>query len=238
MPVVNERLADDPEKSKRGRSTGAKIAMGCGIAAAVFVLLLIVAIIVVAFNVKRIGRFVLAKGTDAIIESSTLADAEKDDAKATVRRFVEQAMDGKIPQSKAEAIIRELMQGSLGQMVVIGAAHQAVQKSGLSEAEKKRGIENLQRFMAGFAQKRFSDAEISSVLDAAPRQPAGGPKQPPWSDDEVRTVLAQVERALEGKDIQPTDTMPIPAEDLRKAIRAMKEALGEPVPPPAEDSTE
>lgn len=225
MPVLNEDLERRAEAPRQGMSTGAKVAMGCGIAAGAVILLVVVGVIIVWLNVKSIAQFAVGKGTEVVIESSSLTDLEKQDAKATVKEFVARAMEGEIPQQEAEVILKELMKGTLGQLIMIGAAHQAVEKSGLTPEEKKRGSENLLKFNAAFARRKLSKAEISAVLDAIPRADRGGPKQTSWTDQEVRGVLAKVSDAVEGKDIQPSEEIPDFAEDLRKTVRAMKEIM-------------
>ena len=85
MPLPDERN----QAPKEGMSTGAKVALGCAIAAAVFVVLMIVGIVVIALNVKRIASYAASKGADAVINASTLSDAEKQDARVTVREFLD-----------------------------------------------------------------------------------------------------------------------------------------------------
>lgn len=229
MVVVNERDRKRTESSDEGVTTGLKVAIGCAIAAGVFVVLIIAAIVIAALNADKLVAFGLEKTATAILDQSSLSDAEKADGKQTTRRFIDNVQAGKIPASKVEAVLAKFTEGSVGQFLMIGVAHNALTTSDLPEAEKDAGIRNLQTFTAGMAQQKMSEAEVKSVVDAIPRQSNDEPKQPPWTEAELRNLLTQVDNAIMGKEIAPGGSIPITDDDLRQMIRAMKETMGEPV---------
>ena len=224
---VEDRLSVGPAP-KRGMGTGPKILIGCAITLGVAIVLLIGTVVLFG---KQILRFGVARGVDLVIESSTLSQTEKQDAKATVRRFLKQSMDGTIPQEKVEEILQLAMSGTAGRMIVIGAFARAVERSDLPPDEKATAKESVSRLMAGLAQKKISDEEFGAIAAAVPKDPEGNPKLPPWTDRDVKAVLAQIDAALEGKAIEPTDAPLDLADDLRKAVRMMKEAMDEQVEP-------
>ena len=85
--VVDEDRPDEDRLSvgpapKRGMGTGPKILLGCAITLGVAIVLIVGT--VVLFR-KHILRFGAAKVVDFAIESSTLSEPEKQDAKAAVR---------------------------------------------------------------------------------------------------------------------------------------------------------
>ncbi len=223
MPVQTE--------VRKGMSTGAKVAIGCGVAVGLAVLLLVAGVVVIAVKGKDIAGYAIAKGADAAINSSSLSDAEKEDAKSTVRRFIPKAMAGEIPEEEARAVMEEFAKGTFGTLAVVGDAQQAVQESGLDDEEKRKADETMQKLFAGILQKKISDQEAASVMDAAPQEADGRPKELPWTDEELRTVVAQADAVIAGKDIEAPEGPPDLAEPLRDAVRAMKQLMGEPVEP-------
>jgi len=213
---------------KAGMGTGAKVVLGCGITVAVIIILLVGTVV---FFGKQIARFATTKVVDMVITQSTLSEAEKEDARATVRRFLKQMQEDNIPEKKVGEIMEILTKGMLGKMVAIGAINHAVQQSDLNAQEKEEAQKAIAQFMAGLSQKKISDSDFQTILDRIPTEANGNLKQPPWTDEQLKGVLAQVDAAIEGKDIEVAEAPPDLADDLRAAIRMMKEAMGEEVEP-------
>jgi len=237
---------NDAGKTKDGMTTGMKVAMGCAIGAGVCFLLVIAAIVLFALNVKKIGSYVGAQAADKVIDASTLTSGEKTDAKRTAREFLRQTVDGKIPMNDAQAILQRLMEGSVGRFVVFGSVSNAINESGLRPEQKRAATRTVQAFLNGVGHKVFTGEEIQTVLDAIPKnpdasspgptgqpgvQPPLSPKPPPWTDEELRIVLARMEDLIEGRAIPPGPAPPIPADELREIIREMKKVMGKPLPP-------
>ena len=225
MAEFEKRAAKDA--TGRRRKTSEKVAIGCSIAGGVILLLLIAGIVVFAIKAKGIVGYFAGKWIYAIIDQSSLEPAEKEDAKRTVRLFVKETIDGRIPQEKATAILDNLMTGTLKHMAMLGALRHAVERSGLSPEEKTKAHEAINLFYAGLAQKKISKGEADSVLAVTPKDEAGNLKKPPWEREEIRKILAGIERVTEGKEIVPGEGQLDFADDLRKAVRAMKEAMGD-----------
>ena len=239
-------IPNEENKTKDGMSTGMKVAMGCTIAAAVCFLLVIVAIVIFALNARRIGSFVGAKVAEKIIEGSTLTPEEKTDAKRTAREFLRQMDEDKISDNDAQAVLQRLMERSVGRFAAFGNVYDAINQSGLSPEQKEAGMRTVQAFLSGVGHEVLTEEEIQTVVDAIPKDPsasspgASGPtgsaspiaaKPPPWTDEELRIVLARMDDLLQGRKIPPGPAPPIPAEELREIIREMKRIMGRPVTP-------
>ena len=111
--------------------------------------------------------------------------------------------------------------------------HQAVKDSDLPEEAKNEAFEKIGKLYSGFVQKIVTEEELSAVLQRIPRDPQGAPKKPPWTEAELQAALAQVDAVIADKQIEVQKGPPDFAEDLRRAVRNMKEVMGEAPAQPA-----
>jgi len=226
MPKTNEDKEQRPEAPEGGMSTGLKAAIVCAAVAGVFVVVVVGAIIIAAFNAHKTGDNSVApdfeESVTARLDKSGLSDLEKEEGRRIIRRFVESVKAQKIPPPKFKFVVQKFMQSSMGQFSMI---RDVLRQSDLPEPEKKASVRKWQLFAAVRVQEKLSDAEIAGVMDAIPRRPDGEPKEPPWTEAELRNLLIQVDNAVMGKNIELGGDIPVLDDDLRQMIRAMKEAM-------------
>jgi hypothetical protein len=181
--------------------------------------------IVAASTARKRGRDYMVNGANQMIEASSLQPAEQQDATATVRIFVTKAVADEISEDRVGKVMREIMGGPYGKLLQMVILQRAIQKSEMDKEKKTAAQENAHILFAAYVEKLISDAELTAVIEAIPKDELGQPAKPPWKGEDLDRVLLQAGAVLHGREIKPKDGLPDFPDSIRQVVRAMKEAV-------------
>lgn len=220
--------------------------MGCGIALAIFLLLLIGIGVFVAMNWRGWAAGGMRQGMTAAIAELPIDDAERAETQAVVDDFVNRFEAGDISMQQLALVMKEITESPVMPAgMAMGVSQAYFKGSGLTEEEKADGRTQIARIAHGMASNAVSQNELRTIL--TPIEAAAGDrdviqfqlgnrqirlKAPTIvTDDELRAFIAQAREQADSRDLPPTP----PTFDLSGELdRAIRTALGEQVDGPVD----
>ena len=216
--------------------------MGCGIALAVTLLLLIATIVIVRMN----WRSWSAKGMDTaftkMIAEMPLDEAQRTRTQAVADDFIERFRDGDIGVREMGRVVQELTESPvLPAGIAMSVGRSYLVTSGLDQTEQAEANVQLRRIANGLVDKSIDPAELRTVFEPLRADP-GEPdsiqfnlngqnlriKSPSSATDEDLRALIERSREVADRHGVPPDA---PEVDFATELdRAIRRALGEPIP--------
>lgn len=222
--------------------------VGCGIALAVLVLLVIGVVVVISMNWRGWTASGMRAGADAMITEMPIEEAEKLETQAVVSDFVERFRAGDISVEQLGLVLQEIAESPLIPAgATIGVSHAYFEQSTLDEAEKAEGRVQIGRIAQGLADQTLDPAIVRDVL--APLEAQAGDtnfiqfdvngqrmriKEPGTpTDDELRVFIDNARTIADSNLLPPT---PPPFDLSDELDQAIRRALGE-TPSPEGDGS-
>lgn len=220
--------------------------MGCGIALAVVLLLVIGGVIYVSMNIRGWTASGMDKAFTAMIDQLPLDDAEKARTQIVVDDFITRFRDGSVSMQQLAMVFKEVTESPVlpaGVAMAVGQAYFG--PSTLSEEEKTEGRTQVLRIAHGLKDKSIRPDDLPTVF--APLRAGAGDRDVIQFDlngqqirlkspkivtaEELRAFTEQARDSADAAGLSPTP----PAFDLAQELdRAIRRALGEPVDEPYE----
>lgn len=198
--------------------------IGCGIALAVVLLLLIGAGVFIAVKWRDFAASGMSSGMTQLIAEMPIDDAEKAETQLVVDDFIERFRTGAISLEQLGRVIEQVAESPvLPAGVAMGVGNAYFKDSGLSEEEKVDGRLQLTRLAYGLADETVDTNELRVIL--APLRADPG-------DTEV------IQFDLQGQNIRmkvPQNTTDEELREFIEAARASADSNGLPETPPPFD---
>lgn len=218
---------------KLSRQRRGGLLQGCLIALGVLVILVIVAVVVVAMNWRSWTAGATIAATQAMLDSSTLSQVDKNLIMAEVRSLGDDIEAGKVTPTQLAEVFEQISRSPLIPLAAIEAARQKfIEPAGMTPEEKAAAERSLERFARGVYEGKIAPAEeqITDTIKPVVKLNAGNTWE--FKDNPTREEVNQlVDNARNKADAAGVPDEPyklsIP-EELRKAINT---ALGRPVGP-------
>ena len=207
----------------QGMSTGAKVAIGCGVAALVVTLAIGIGIWYVMTNLKGIVSD-LATGviTQAVNDSNIPAD-QKQRINARLNQLNTDFKDGKVTTDQIAAIAEALMEGPVLPIgTVLFVDSQYIQPSALTDQEKADGRQSLERLARGVFDKFINPDKLEPVMEPItepdPTDPTSRQLKPNPTTEELREFLKRAKAEADTANV-PDEPWTIDlADEVDKAI--------------------
>lgn len=215
--------------------------LGCGIALAIVLLLLIGTGVFVAMNWRGWAAGGMRQGMTAMIAQLPVDDAEKAETQAVVDDFVNRFEAGDITMQQLVLVMEEIKESPvLPAGMAMGVSKAYFEGSGLTPAEKADGQTQIARIAHGLTSNAVTQDELRTIL--TPIEAGAGDsnviqfqlgnrqirlKTPNTvTNDELRAFIAQAREQADSNSLPPTP----PTFDLSGELdRAIRTALGEQV---------
>jgi hypothetical protein len=216
-PPAAPAAAPAPQQ-KSGGSNCLKI-LGCG--CLVLLILGAVAVFLVIKFRRHLLMWVPRTAAVAAIRHSDLPEEQKEGLVKQIDRVTDAYKAGEVELKQVGKVLEGLAKSPIIPMALIHLADvKYVQLSGLSEAEKKQGSLDLQRFGRGVVEKKISDEEIGAARDhiAVKKGENEWELKQKLTDDEVRAFLATVKGTADKHNI-PNEPYKIdPVAEFKKVV--------------------
>lgn len=216
--------------------------VGCGIALAVVVLMVIGAGVIISMNWRDWTASGMRTGADAMITEMPIEEAEKLEAQAVVSDFVERFRAGDISVEQLGLVLQEIMESPvIPAGATIGVSHAYFEKSTLDEAERAEGRVQIGRIAQGLADGALDPAIVPDVF--APLEAQAGDsnfiqfningqnfriKEPGTPTDEELRAFIDNARTIADSNLLPPTPPPFDLSD--ELDQAIRRALGEATP--------
>jgi hypothetical protein len=220
--------------------------MGCGIALAIVLLLLIGAGVFIAMNWRGWAAGGMRQGMTAAVAELPVDDAEKAETQAVVDDFLDRFEAGDISLQQLGLVMQEITESPVMPAgMAMGVSQAYFKDSGLTEEEKADGRTQIARIAHGLAGNTVTQDELRTILTPIEAAPADREviqfqlgnrqirlKAPSIvTDDDLRVFIAQAREQADSHDLPPTP----PTFDLSGELdRAIRTALGEQVDGPVD----
>lgn len=220
--------------------------MGCGIALAVVLLLVIGGVVYVSMNIRGWTASGMDKAFTAMVDQLPLEDAEKARTQIVVDDFIARFRDGSVSMQQLAMVFKEVTESPVlpaGVAMAVGQAYFG--PSGLDQAEKMEGRTQMLRIAHGLKNQSIKPEDLPSLFGPL-EATTGGPdviqfdlngtqvrlKSPKiTTDEELRAFIEHARASADAAGLSPTP----PAFDLAVELdRAIRRAMGEPVDEPIE----
>jgi hypothetical protein len=217
---------------KPGMSGCAKVAIGCGVVAAIALIAGGIGVWWVASNVRQLGANAASAAMKEGLRELELPADQQERIFGRIDEVAQRFKDKAITLEEVGQIFERISKGPLmsaGLALVVERAY--LQQSGFDDEEKFAARETIQRFSHGTINKMIPEAEVNSVLDAISTENAGGGRQfqHPVTDEQLRAFIAAAEKASDDANV-PEDVAEVNfADEFDKAV---DEALGDGRPEP------
>ena len=213
---------------------------GCLKGCLIFVGVVIVLAVLAGWWVSRSWRGWMGAGVtqtvDAMLETSDLPAAEKQEIKAEAQRVADGIADGSISVEQMQQIMVGLAESPLLPMMLVKSVEaQYLDSSGLSDEEKAEGRVALERYASGLADGKFGQESNDKLMVHIADQDSNGQWQirKTVSDDDLRAFLATAKEEADAAGI-PEEVAPIdPSEELKKVIDKVLGGAAPAAPPAA-----
>jgi len=220
--------------------------MGCGIALAIFLLLLIGIGVFVAMNWRGWAATGMRQGMTAAIAELPVDDAEKAETQAVVDDFVARFEAGDISMQQLAMVMQEITESPVMPAgMAMGVSKAYFEGSGLTPDEKADGQTQIARIAHGLTSNAVTQEDLRAIL--TPIEAAAGDrdviqfqlgnrqirlKAPTIvTDNDLRAFIAQAREQADSRALPPTP----PTFDLSGELdRAIRTALGEQVDVPVD----
>lgn len=221
--------------------------VGCGIALAVVVLLVIGVGVIISMNWRDWSSDAMRGASDAIIDGMPIEETEKIEARAVVTDFVNRFRSGDISTEQLMLVFQEISRSPvIPAGTAIGISHAYFEKSALDPAEKAEGQVQIGRIAQGLADQSIDPAILGDVLNPLKASASdtnviqfdiNGRKiriKAPGSttDDELRAFIDNARTIADSNLLPPT---PPPFDLSDELDQAIRRALGETGTPPGSD---
>lgn len=217
---------------------------GCGLFGCFGVILvcLIGGGIAVWFFVQKLPD-IAREGIAQTVQQSDLSDQDKKMVIGEVDRLVDGYKQGKIDMQKLGKFAEDFAQSPLMDLLVaFGARVKYLEKSGLSDEEKKAAEKTLQRLAKGTIDKKIGQDDLNKALDFISTRTGNNGRQfhDNVSDDTLRQFLAESKRLADEAKVSEEDVQVDIGAELKKLVdRALGESEPEaPAAAPAEAPAE
>lgn len=220
--------------------------MGCGIALAVIVLLVIGVGVFVAMNWRGWAASGMDAAFDSLIVEMPIDDEQKARTEAVVDDFIGRFRDGSISLQQMTLVMKEVAESPvLPAGIAMGVGQSYFKESGLTEAQKADGMTQVRRVAQGLSEQTIDPSELRDVLAPLRAEPSDtqaiqfdmngeririkAPKAA--TDDDLLAFIEQARAIADQYAILPDP----PAIDLATELDlAIRRALGEPIDAPIE----
>lgn len=234
--------------ARTSRTRRGNCLVGCLIALAVGVILLIVAGVVIALNWRGWASVGMDKMVDAMLADLPIDEAEKEETRAVVSDFLARFESGDVSMQQFGAAMKAIGESPLMPAgVVLGVGGAYFEKSGLTGPERDDGHVQLGRLAHGVANRTIGSDELVSVL--RPLHAAIGDTQA-WqfnlngrtirlkspditTDEQLREFIESARSAADAHGLPASSGAFDLSGELDKAIRRATEGL----PPDGEPGT-
>ena len=213
----NERF-DSPPKSSSGCKN---VALGCGCAMGVLLLIFAGLGIWIAMNWKEMAAdFTKKVAADAVAKSSLPAQ----DKARILKRINELADDFKAEKVSTEQLVKVMEQIAQSPLLPLGMVMAADEKylkpSSLSDDDKESGRRTLQRLARGAFEKTIPQNETQEVMKLVMEpQPGGGERlKEHLTDAELKTFLDKAKEKADAANVPDEPFEVNIADELEKAI--------------------
>lgn len=216
-----EILPGEYAEPKKPRSKWATCLIGCLITFAVFMVLMIILGIWVARNIRTWAADFGSQAVNRAIEQSDLPPQEKIEVKEQVDRVGSAFRDGRISMEQAATIVEKVMKSPLMPALVVSAMNiHYIERSGLSNDEKKEGRVSLERFTRGMIQGKIPNEGMDKVMMHVADRRGGGD----WrlrqkvSDADLRLALNEAKAQADAAQIPAEAESFDPSDEFKRII--------------------
>lgn len=216
--------------------------MGCGIALAVVVLLVIGLVVFIGMNWRGWAASGMDTAFSQMISEMPIDEEQRARTQAVADDFVARFRAGDIGLQQMGDVMQEIAESpALPAGIAMGVGQSYFKSSGLDEGERAEGMTQIRRVAQGLVDKAMEPSELRAILAPLRAEPSdpnaiqfdmdGQPMRikPPGSatDEDLRAFIEQAREAADRNGL-PADA---PEVDLATELdRAIRRALGEPVP--------
>lgn len=219
MKIASHRNTGILRQTRRGNWL-----IGCGVALAVVLLLLIGAGVFIAVKWRDFAADGMSGGMTKLIAEMPIDDAEKAETQLVVDDFIERFRTGAISLEQLGRVIEQVAESPvLPAGVAMGVGNAYFKDSGLSEQEKADGRLQLTRLAYGLADETVDTNELRVILAPLRADP---------SDTEV------IQFDIQGQNIRmkvPENTTDDELREFIAAVKASADSNGLPEAPPPFD---
>lgn len=227
VEIVDGDLKESPNWPSQPSSGCRNLAIGCGVAA---VLLLVIAI-GIAIYVAFYWRDLLADFTlplaEQTIQKSELPEEGKERLRKRFRALAEDFKTGKLTFEQMKRIVDNVGESPLLVIaLVMGTESKYIAPSGLDAEEKKAAHRTLERAARGVFERKIAQQQQERIMDVLMEPSGNGQKKlkEKLSDDEVRELLSRAKAAADASGI-PDEPFEVDiAQEIEKAIDAAQKA--------------
>jgi len=214
------------EHEQKKMSGCAKAGIGCGIAAVILLILVVIGSWYVAQNARGWGASLFATGVNSAVDQSTLPDEQKQAIKTRVDHVKEEFTAGNITleqigQAMENLDVENLIAAGVAQYVGTGVMN----SSQLTDEQKAAGQQTMNRVATGLLDGKISNSEVETAIAPMLDQTGSGDwqfKQNPTSE-ELQQVLENANELADKAGIAEE----VPEVDFAQRVgEAFDEALG------------
>jgi hypothetical protein len=221
----------------KGMSTGAKVAIGCGIAALVAVILICVTVWYVVANFKNFASDLATTAITQTVQNAQIPQDQKQRIIARVRQLNTDFKDGRVTLDQVTAIADALANGPIlhvGSVLFVDAHY--LQPSSLSDQEKTDGRRSLERLARGVFEKTIDPKKLDTVMEPVtepdPKKPGSRVLKQNPSPDDLREFLKRAKAEADAAGV-PDEAWKVDlADELDKAIDSVLQSPPTPTPVP------
>ncbi|MFW6058817.1 MAG: hypothetical protein ACODAQ_01465 [Phycisphaeraceae bacterium] len=217
--------------TRRGMSTGAKIGLGCGVAALVCVFICAGGVWWTYSNARRLASGAVTSIITTAINDSNLSAEQKQRLVERVSDLKDRYDTGQITMQQLGRVAEELAESPLLYVgMVMFAEQHYIATSSLSDQEKEQARRTLDRFARGLHEEEIDPQVIDHVTDPIATTDAQGNRQLKEhpTDDELRTFLARAREEADNADV-PDEPFEVDlADEFDRAVeRALQERVSD-----------
>ncbi len=222
-PVRSDDERDnDAVFESSNKNTGCRNAMiGCGVAAVLFAILMVIVGVYLAMNAKRLMADFTVSMASEVIEKAELPPEGKARIKERLNRLADDYKAGRLTNQQVGQIVQKIVKSPLLIIALTTSAEQHfVKPSGLSEDEKQVAHRSLERYARGLFESKFDDKQQEAVMNLLMDEDGEHRKKlkQRMTDEEVRAFLAKVKEVADAVEI-PDEPFEVDiAAEFEKAI--------------------
>lgn len=220
---MSEQFSFDgtPLHQKQGMSTGSKVGIGCGIAALLFVILLVVGFFYVKSKAREFGADIASSMMKSGLEEFDIPAEQLTRINTRIDSIAQRFKDGEMDLDQVGAIFEEIGESPLlsaGMALFFQRSY--LNESGLSDNEKATAEIAVQRFTRGVIDKKIPEKTSQEIIDSISVKDEDGRRElrKNLTDDELRTFVEAITTAADEAGI-PEEVLEINfADEFDKAV--------------------
>lgn len=216
-----------PPVQQQGMSTGSKVGIGCGIAALLFVALLVVGFFWLKSKARDFGADIATSLMKEGLEGFDIPEEQLTRINTRIDSVAQRFKDGELDMDQVGGIFEKLGESPLlsaGMALFFQRSY--LKESGLSDEEKEAAEVAVQRFTRGVIDKAIPDETSEEIIETISEADDEGGRQlkQNLTDDELRVFVEAITQAADDAGI-PEEVPEINfADEFDKAVdQAMSE---------------